>query len=432
MSRFDKKSEFKQREYRLLALIFQEDADYIAVLVEDLRQKANTLLVPVYNLSGFQAAGQTLNEMMGFYSNGTRSRLVDALESCVQSSSIQPVPNSDPTISFWSVNRDCSSLLQELRQTFSEDLERKIDSDFSVLIQYEDNMMQLFEDVEESLDTYYCAELREDLFNMTESLQNAIALALDLVRAENLPRALSLARDITGSFSGDQISDDFAEEIASVCNEFLDAFEEGAYGWGKTVTAMKGVNYKEYQITALEEAVDSSNEQLLFVMSLVTNQTERFLEGTLTTKELSETFLGEEFGLAADHLMHLIDQLEGRVEENQAGIEASYNAMEFLYLSLVYDNLPILNASNLYELWFTSLASDYEGSFLQEILSHDEDVDELIWNLYQYFLTGLLEEAKQMKELVRGAEAFGNVVDILQQNFLKYQSQTRMEEAYFA
>ena len=392
---------------------------------------ATKALVPVYDLSKFQAVGDTVVEMMGFYSNGTRSRLVDALENCLKSSSSDEITNSDSPddISFWSMSYTCGSLLQQLQETVSSDLEKNISFDFSILVMYEENMMHLFHDEQSAVNTSSCSRLRKYLFNRITSLQNAINLSLDMIMTEDVPDALSLARNITNSFSGHKLGN-LSEVIAVECNKFKAFFDEEALSYQGAVNAMKSLDYSVFQLVELQSGLEMSQE-VLSNMSLTINKSPRFLAGRMSKKELSETFLGQAFGLSLEQLVNEGNKLDEPVTEYLNAIEATDYAMLSFFVVQALTNIRTLNSSNIHNLHFMALTSALGDDSIKQVLKQEEDVKVLLSALLQYIVLDVLDEARKMRDLVSGVEFLRQEVNALQDNLLVFESETQMDVYFY-
>ena len=413
--------------------LFQDDAQKITSLLENLRQRANTAVVPVYDLSSFNATAEILNEMMGFYSNGTRSRLVDALENCVNSSSNEEIPaDHHDTVLFWSMNHTCDSLLQELDEAFSADLKKKIDLDLTILAKYEENMMDLFKNFNKSVNVPSCLRLRKNLLSTSASLQKSINLALNLTKAENFLWALSLAENITNSYTNHQFSDDLPEVLANTCNKFMHVFDLNAKDWLRAINAINNIGYAEYFIKTLKVDVIYSNQKLSMLSSLVLNHTADFLVQSETKRKLTEIFLSQQFKTSKEQLRDQIKNLKERVTENLEKIEASKNALGYLHNELAYTEIKFLNRSHIHDLSFTVMAwiYFYQDDSVQEILQL-KDGALMVSRLIEHIIGGFGIEVRKIKNLVYEMEEFLKEVDNLHKNFLEYESQSQIDISFF-
>ncbi len=421
------------QESSLRVLSFQDDLKLIENKTEEgyLQIQKSKLQEYQYDLSGYHAAQEILVKMMGLVNhnnNNTQSLLQNALETCNTSMSAEVMgvnasTYSLPDDSFWTHNHSCDSLLQDLSDTYDDDLsDVTLEKDFEALTKYEENVDRFFGF---QFSITRCTSVRDVFLNATNSLTHLVNSAIDMISSTDMQEALQHYSNSGHTAFKYNFTETTATFLILECNLFFEILENQQHtvGWGDVVSKGKEMLKTKYSrhvflllMRVIGEGFDSVND----LLDHVSDMSRDFLKGNITKgrvaalwKERGIEQLKPRLDFEHDRLRQMYDPV--RADILQSFFESLYTLPEPLEMDEQGSKgLPHLisqmDTRKLVSLFKPLYENDAEagGSGLPEDDTFAQDIKNLSTILKTFFdravdtkpVTNLLEKAsEQMQEL---------------------------------
>ncbi len=395
----------------------------------------------MYDLRPLQALSEVLQDMVGMYNNGTSSLLEDALQTCTTNGSAILFTPNDTNLNgsiFWNMTHSCASIFVDLNDTFFEALTTGIDTDFTALIHYEENLKLLFGDNYQSpswgqyLYQPACPVQRRRLFEKRDSLKRQVDLALELLVSNSATKALHLAVKITGSFEEVKFTEEEAVHIRTNCREFEGEFEWSVSLWEQQVDRMQSFEFSESTFSQLRREMFFFQRFLENAMKELVDQAEM----SITDAEAQATT--SEFQQVLERLRSLSEHLSFLVNNNMAAIAS---AEEVINLHTLAPNAPInvLNSSNFGDTNLFLLAANHiPNSEIQTLLYNMANANVSFDKFYDLFeslnvhifnIGAKLDRRQQT--MVTTVHSLRSALTTRQKMLDKYEDQTDMNTNFY-
>ncbi len=401
--------------------------------MNELEQISANATVPVYNFTSFQSVSNTIQGMMGFYNNGTRSQLQDLLRICVDFSARRTLTNITSNLNstnLWNNTQTCELFLINLNNTYSNDIAKNFDTEFSELKDYEKNLNLLFAD---NFVLEKCLSLRNKLLNKTTSLQNLVELALALIATETPLEALQFAAKITESITQLRFTENEAVAIHDECS-FQDSYLLGTLLWDGAVSQIESFDTTSSLMNSLNDRTEKANNHFKNFLVPHLNEILEYLSKnrSMSKGELTATFLTQSFADNVNLFKEEAQEVETYVNLLEEALRIGGEIFDRMTVAMWFP-MRVITQHNIEDLFLWSSAADIE---IEEVENLKQNLSNPTLTHYEFrhlvdaytraIFTNYTKQVTDIKKVVRGADDLHENTLILQTNLEHYGKQTQM------
>lgn len=431
---------------------FQKDALYLTELLRKKRDEALAAQIPVYDLRDIYRISENTDAMMGFH-NKTQSITLDALERCANTTVAAVITPDVPDQnipdtgfhagwnSFWSENHTCASLLNDMKDTYLTRFlihKHTLESlKFDSLGRYEENVKSLLNgNTDAETNHNKCLILKREFTNLTESVQHSLSLALSMIRAATLTRAVHFGQQLQAQKEEiKRIGQLNTRLVSSTCNWVVEAVlkqieqhrtrvDASVEGLQRDLSLFHKVALQYHQVS------DSINTTLTPVISMAVGFQHGQVTKELTAKTFLSPFLQKELNKYFDNnnkLEQLIHDLKEGLNNRLELIKSAHSDENKVQLHSFFAGY-LHTVAKVFEINDTLLQQPLAELLSQSFATYSAHFYQLVEEIYGRWTKKIETLREDFSEPV--TEVLHQIFHI-QENMREYQAATEIDTDFF-